>query len=171
MTIHFKAKKGTYILIISVSKPAIVNVGQLGELQLLPRTYLYVGSALGTGSTSLQNRLVRHLLKPKRLTWHIDFITALPHARVRYVVVIESSHHLECLLSRHIARLNGIKCPIKGFGSSDCSTCETHFYSFDKSIKQAVERCKTIVRRIGFIPKVISINNLSKLTEAQKVQM
>ena len=154
--VHLKTKMGTYILIIFVNEPSSVSVGQLGELQLLPGTYKYVGSALGTGSTSLQHRLTRHLLKTKRLKWHIDFLTTLPQAKVHYIVVIETSRRLECLISKHIAQLEGVEYLLKGFGSSDCSECETHFYSYAKSPKQAVEACKTIVRQLGFIPTLIA---------------
>jgi len=153
---HLKAKKGTYILIISVNEPSSVHVGQLGELQLHHGTYLYVGSALGTGSTSLQHRLARHLLKTKRLKWHVDFITTLSQARIRYIVVVETSRCLECLICRHIACLDGVGCPMQGFGASDCSHCRTHFYSYAKPPEQAVEACKMIVQQLGFMPKVIS---------------
>jgi len=156
--VHSKAKKGAYFLIISVTKPSVVNVGQLGELQLLPGMYLYVGSALGMGSTSLQHRLARHQLKTKCMKkhWHIDFITTLPHAKVHYIVVVETSRRLECLLSKHIAQLDGVGCPLKGFGSSDCSQCETHFYSYAKNIEQAVKACNNIVQKLGIRPKIIS---------------
>ena len=154
--VYSKNKIGTYILIISVIEPSIVHVGQLGELQLQPGTYLYVGSALGTGSTSLTHRLARHILKSKPLKWHIDFITTLPHAKVQYVIVVETSHPLECLLSMHIARLDGVGCPLKRFGSSDCSKCESHFYSYAKNIEQAVEACNNIMLKLGFRPKIIS---------------
>ncbi len=133
-------------------------MGQLGELQLLPGLYLYVGSALGMGSTSLQHRLARHQLKTKCMKkhWHIDFITTLPYAKIPYIVVIETSKRLECLLSKHIAQLDGIRCPLKGFGSSDCSQCETHFYSYAKNIEQVVEACNNIMLKLGFRPKIIS---------------
>ena len=41
------AKPGSYALILSTSTEAVIRVGRLGNLQLQPGFYVYVGSALG----------------------------------------------------------------------------------------------------------------------------
>ena len=157
-----KAKKGVYILIISVNKQISIKVGKLGKLQLQPETHMYVGSALGSGSTSLQHRINRHILKTdqRKNHWHIDYITSLPqkYAKIHFVVSIETSKQLECMFSQKIAQIDGIRCPIPKFGASDCSQCESHLYSYSKPVEQAVEECKKIAKKLGVIPKVFSAN-------------
>ena len=132
-----------------------MQVGQLGEFELKPGTYLYVGSALGTGSTSLHHRLNRHILKEKPMKWHIDFITTLPQTKLHAVVVLETSSNLECQFSERISRLDAVSYPIRGFGSSDCSLCETHFYFSTNPIKAMITACEHIIRGLGFTPKII----------------
>lgn len=149
------AKKGSYVLILSLVRPVSVQVGKLGEFTLDPGTYLYVGSALGTGSTSLHHRLTRHFLKEKPLKWHIDFITTLPQTKLHAVVVLETSSNLECQISEHISRLDDVTYPISGFGSSDCSQCKTHFYFSSNPIMSMITACEQIIRGLGFTPKII----------------
>ena len=43
------ADKGTYILIVQVSKMKRLAIGSLGELDIIPGFYAYVGSAFGSG--------------------------------------------------------------------------------------------------------------------------
>ncbi len=156
-----KTKKGVYILIISVNEPISFIVGKLGKQQLQPMTHIYVGSALGSGSTSLQHRINRHILKTEQTKkhWHIDYLTALPHkyAKIHFVVSIETSKPLECTLSQNIAQIDGVRYPIPKFESSDCSQCESHLYSLSKPIEQAVDECKKIAQKLGVIPKIFHL--------------
>jgi len=43
------ADKGTYVLIASVPQMKRLAVGQLGEFDIVPGFYAYVGSAFGAG--------------------------------------------------------------------------------------------------------------------------
>jgi len=130
-------------------------VGKLGRFELDSGIYLYVGSALGAGSTSIHHRITRHFLKDKPLKWHIDYFTTLPQTKLHAVVVLETSYHLECQVSKYISRLDDVSCPMKGFGSSDCSQCETHFYYSTNPVETVIASCEHIILVLGFTPKII----------------
>ena len=69
--------KGSYILVIFLSKKVEIEIGALGVLSFSKGYYLYVGSAMGNvGSTTLENRVKRHLSDSanKKIHWHIDFL-------------------------------------------------------------------------------------------------
>ncbi|MFQ6068459.1 MAG: hypothetical protein ACE5KD_02840 [Candidatus Bathyarchaeia archaeon] len=61
--VHFEKlpEKGVYTLIIFVSDKLKISVGRLGIKTFSSGYYVYTGSALGRGATSLPNRLARHL--------------------------------------------------------------------------------------------------------------
>lgn len=86
---------------------------------LLPKGYyIYTGSALGRGSTSIERRLERHLRVNKRVFWHIDRLL-VSSAKIVKVVYAKTSAKMECEVNKKILSLLRAK-PIKGFGSSDC---------------------------------------------------
>ena len=66
--------QGVYALIIKNNKETSLQIGQLGTYLFLKGFYIYVGSALGKTSTSLEHRLKRHLSSIKKMFWHIDFL-------------------------------------------------------------------------------------------------
>lgn len=120
---NWPALPGTYVLVLEALKPLNVEVGRLGQIQLPPGRYAYVGSARGSGG--LQARLTRHLRQAKRQHWHIDALTAvLPVVAVRAVA---DPRALECAWVRQLLALPGASVPIAGFGSSDCRAgCPAH---------------------------------------------
>ncbi len=66
-------------------------------------------------------------LKVYTAHWHIDYL--LPHAKILSIHVFKASKEWECRLSRRLARLEGARVIMKGFGSSDCR-CPSHLYYF-----------------------------------------
>jgi len=64
--------KGTYILIARVLQLKHLDIGSLGELDIVPRFYAYVGSAFGSGG--LRARLGHHLESTAEPHWHIDYL-------------------------------------------------------------------------------------------------
>ncbi len=117
------AGPGTYALVLEAAQPQIVKAGRLGNLQVEPGRYVYVGSALGPGG--LRGRLRRHLRRERRARWHIDALTAvLPVIRV---IVAQGKTRLECTWAQRIAGLPGATVPWPGFGNSDCRAgCRAH---------------------------------------------
>ena len=51
--------KGTYILLARVSQMKRLGIGSLGEFDIIPGFYAYVGSAFGSGG--LRSRIGHHL--------------------------------------------------------------------------------------------------------------
>lgn len=103
-------------------------VGKLGRASFPKGFYVYVGSA----QKNLSQRIERHLRNaetPGGATahWHIDYL--LPHAKILSIHVFKASKEWECRLSRRLARLEGARVIMKGFGSSDCR-CPSHLYYF-----------------------------------------
>jgi Uri superfamily endonuclease len=121
--------RGTYTLIIFLSKESCIEIGQQGTKRFPKGYYSYTGSALGTGSSSLKQRLSRHLRKAgKKKHWHIDFLLAHEEATVTAVVAAQTERKMECELNEHIEKQGFAEIPISGFGSSDCkgNACMMH---------------------------------------------
>jgi Uri superfamily endonuclease len=120
-------QRGAYVLQLELSGQARLNVGALGEHELKPGRYLYVGSARrGMGA-----RVARH----KRLAetkagiahWHIDYLLLHPRCRLARVELLPGAE--ECTVSRSIGGRNGVAVPVPGFGSTDCrSGCRAHLF-------------------------------------------
>ncbi|CUS95734.1 protein of unknown function DUF123, partial [Candidatus Kryptonium thompsonii] len=59
-----------YILLIFVKREVNKVVGKLGVVKFSSGYYAYVGSA----KLNFEHRIKRHLLKKKKLFWHIDYL-------------------------------------------------------------------------------------------------
>jgi Uri superfamily endonuclease len=117
-----QSQPGTYVLVLRSNASTQVRVGRRGILQVMPGTYLYVGSAFGPGGVAA--RVERHCRTSKARRWHIDFL--------RERTVLESawfSHAPERLEHRWAAALEGCDGlqAIAGFGCSDCQ-CTSHLF-------------------------------------------
>lgn len=133
--------KGTYILVIYLRENSKLKIGSLGELEFNKGYYLYTGSAMGnTGSTTLENRVKRHISesKEKRIFWHIDYLLTSQNCIITSIYLIPSLNRLECIIANEISEASD-NC-IKDFGSSDCK-CLSHLYYFQnfRDLKQIGE--------------------------------
>jgi len=72
MSAMLSDEPGTYILILKSAVTRRVRVGRLGNLQLCPGYYVYIGSAFGPGG--LRARIDHHQRLAKRPHWHIDYL-------------------------------------------------------------------------------------------------
>ncbi|TXT57366.1 MAG: hypothetical protein BAJATHORv1_10067 [Candidatus Thorarchaeota archaeon] len=121
--------KGVYAIIADIDKTWKLNVGKLGFISLSPGTYVYAGSAMGTGSTSLENRIKRHFSPIKTIHWHIDYL--IEKATSIQAWYAESDVKRECELSQAMEQSKYFKVTILGFGSSDCrERCKSHLYRY-----------------------------------------
>ncbi len=119
-------RKGTYILIIHLSKKADILVGKIVKHHFEPGYYAYVGSALN----ALDARLMRHFgYKPKKIHWHIDYL--LQRAKAAAAFVYESDTRNECRIAKAMAAKYPV--PVSKFGSSDCG-CEGHLFYIGKKL-------------------------------------
>jgi Uri superfamily endonuclease len=112
--------KGVYVLVISVSKDAKLNVGALGGVNFEKGLYAYVGSA----QNNLEKRIERHLGKVKRKFWHVDYLLDNDAVRVVKAFYREAGRSEECRIARRLAE-RGVG--VENFGCSDCS-CISHLF-------------------------------------------
>ncbi|MCL5998918.1 MAG: GIY-YIG nuclease family protein [Chloroflexi bacterium] len=138
------ACQGTYALLLHVASPLRLDIASHKEMPLPQGDYVYVGSACGPGG--LRARVGRHLRGDGRPHWHIDRLRRL--APVYGVYYATTTVRLECAWSRAIAALPGIRIPIIGFGSSDCTSgCRAHLLALPASTKPA--QLQTVITQSG----------------------
>ncbi|MHA1295495.1 MAG: GIY-YIG nuclease family protein [Promethearchaeota archaeon] len=95
--------KGSYILVIYLKDDDYIKVGKLGKISFQKGYYVYVGSAMGDkGSTTLNNRIARHLQKSgeKKLFWHIDYLLNSSHSKIVKIYLIPSKIRQECMIAK-----------------------------------------------------------------------
>ena len=126
-------EQGAYGILIRLDWRLNTTIGSLGGVTLSSGSYLYLGSAYGSGG--LRARLRRHLRVKKSLHWHIDRVTA--QGKITNLFV--SPHGLECGLVRQVLRVPGVNFPVKGFGSSDCKQCPAHFLRIPDPLNTSIQ--------------------------------
>jgi Uri superfamily endonuclease len=127
-------KKGTYIVLLQSNTDEHIEIGKHGLLQLETGVYAYVGSAFGPGGVAA--RLKHHRSVSTRPHWHIDYLRArTQYLKAHYVI---SAHRYEHEWAKFLENTEGVKIPMRGFGSSDC-VCKTHLFYF--SGVEAAENC------------------------------
>lgn len=142
--------KGVYTLIINVKKDFKAKVGALGVVKFKKGIYLYTGSGVGA-STSIENRVKRHVMKKKEKFWHIDYLLINNNALVIAAVASKSEKTYECLINNlMIKHFNGEF--LEGFGSSDC-VCKSHLIKIDNE-KKLVE----IISKLRFVYMQAKLN-------------
>lgn len=148
--------RGTYTLIIFLSKEIRIDVGRLGVKSFPKGYYTYTGSALGTGASSLRHRVSRHLRKTgKKKRWHIDFLLFHRDAIVTAVVAAQTDREMECELNCYIKRQGVARIAVLGFGSSDCDgNCQSHLLYFgEEDVKKKIT--ELYAEKLGFRPVAI----------------
>ncbi len=125
MILFPESARGTYVLILRLSNPAVLTIGKLGSFPFAEGWYAYVGSAFGAGG--LRGRLRHHLNSQHGLHWHIDYLArAAPIEAIWYLASeVGYEHHWANLLTA----LPDTTLPVKRFGASDCK-CPSHLFHF-----------------------------------------
>jgi Uri superfamily endonuclease len=145
---NHKNHQGVYTLIIRSSRPSRITVGRHLTILLKRGLYLYSGSALGRGSTSLEHRINRHLAREKTHFWHIDRILSSGSTRVVLVVFAKTTGKMECKLNKELLKDSSIRAPMKGVGSTDCG-CESHFLITRYTLSVVRKKVKSCYSRLG----------------------
>ena len=114
---------GSYLLLLEIAEPLTITIRKR-DWQLSAGLFVYAGSANGAGG--LRARLTRHFRKEKKQHWHIDRITT----KVRAMRALCYQGISECELRARLHASGRFSAPIPGFGSSDCTSCPTHFLEF-----------------------------------------
>lgn len=141
--------KGIYTLIIQLKASVSIEIGTLERIRLPKATYLYTGSARGSGASSIEGRLTRHLRKTKRNFWHIDYPLKHELSQILAVVYSETKRSMECKVNQSVRREFGASSPAAHFGSSDC-TCETHLLKVadERTVEQLIKGVRLSYRRL-----------------------
>lgn len=146
--------QGVYTLIIRLARPCRISIANHRPLVVNQGLHLYVGSALGRGSTSLEARIRRHLRRRKSRFWHIDRILASKSAEVVSVVFAETECKAECRVNAALLMDPSIAVVRKGIGSSDCR-CESHFLKATGSLRCVREKVRSCYVRLGLRPNTL----------------
>ncbi|MHA2140469.1 MAG: GIY-YIG nuclease family protein [Candidatus Thorarchaeota archaeon] len=134
--------KGVYVLVISILEDIEVRIGALGIQRFEAGEWVYVGSAFGEGSTSLEHRIRRHFSSEKKNHWHIDLLLDRSGPPT-HVVWSESRKKRECEMARVLKDNEQFSLGPRGFGSSDCTAkCGTHLF------KHNGRQTRKIVRKL-----------------------
>mgnify|MGYP001123982416 CR=1 FL=1 len=157
--------RGVYNLIIRFNRGCTVAIVRGAVLLLEPGFYIYTGSARGRGSTSLEQRLRRHLTQNKKQFWHIDRILQCRSAEVVAVVFAETRRNAECWVNAALMEDPHIRALGNGIGSSDCR-CRSHFLIAQGPLRSLIFRVRHAYERVGFSPHVLkaSLMGLSRQT-------
>jgi Uri superfamily endonuclease len=150
--------KGTYVLIASVPRMKRIGIGRLGEFDIVPGFYAYVGSAFGSGGLSA--RIGHHLESIAAPHWHIDYL--LQVAEPLEVWYSTADQKLEHHWADLFEKAPQFRIPIPRFGSSDYHRSRSSHLFFSKRrpafewFRQQLmeqfenvraERCKTVEGR------------------------
>lgn len=145
--------RGAYVLIIDLLENISFQLKSLGPVSFEKGTWIYIGSAMGNGSTSLENRIRRHFRKEKTIHWHIDHLLK-SGSKIRCSIWSESPESVECDISKSIERMEHTFPGPKGFGASDCKNkCFTHLY-YSKIEKNLEENIQSVFRRLNLEPRI-----------------
>jgi len=112
--------KGAYLLVLTITTPFELAIKTLADHRIEAGFYIYCGSARGPGG--IKARLKRHFARDKRQHWHIDHLSSKA-TDLRALAIFEGD---ECELASILIRSDGFCVPVKGFGASDCSHCQSH---------------------------------------------
>jgi len=117
------SEKGSYVIVYSLNDISEVRVGSLGKVEFNPGIYFYCGSAFGSGG--LASRIYRHISKPLKQFWHVDYLSQVSKPLRIWFTMSEKS--TECSLVRSLDKNQEISPFSRGFGSSDCKEgCFAH---------------------------------------------
>ena len=115
-------EKGIYLLQIEINGQEL-EVGSLGKIEF-DGTYVYVGSAQGSGGIK---RVKRHLRLGEDGNsgghWHIDSL--IKAGSIEKVWWLRTDENLECELARKLSRK--LETGPSNFGATDCN-CNTHLF-------------------------------------------
>lgn len=123
--------KGSYALVLKLPQAKEIEVGRLGTFNFPKGTFLYCGSAFGSGG--LAARINHHFKKLRNFSneyqWHIDYFIRFTNlVRIYYS---HSATNLECIWSQMLANLPAAFIPVRGFGATDCKNrCLAHLIGF-----------------------------------------
>lgn len=151
--------KGAYSLIIELENAVSIQIKSLGKVTFQSGTWVYIGSAMGEGSTSLENRIKRHFRSEKTNFWHIDRLLDMDVMLLK-AIWAPSPVHTECDIAQEIESRNEFQVGPRQFGSSDCRKgCSAHIFRFMNS-GLIDDTIKDVFKQVGLQPSITMDGNL-----------
>jgi Uri superfamily endonuclease len=139
---------GIYVLELFVTKGFNLHHNSLGKLLIPKGYYYYVGSA----QKNLTQRIERHLKKYKKQHWHIDYLTCDNNITINNVYLLRDySKKYECTLVNDLISKYDLHVIIKGFGNTDCNSCESHLLFSKKQLAYS-QFCSLYQDTVLFMP-------------------
>ncbi len=151
--------KGAYALIIQIQYPVELQIKSLGRITFQAGIWVYIGSAMGIGSTSLENRIKRHFSLAKTVHWHIDYLLC-NDVKLLKAFWAESATSFECDIAKELQSRNIFQVGPRKFGSSDCQRgCEAHIFRFRDYLKidSVIEE---VFKKAGYQPSITTDGSL-----------
>jgi Uri superfamily endonuclease len=111
---------GAYVLVLRLDETIQIEFPRVASDQLMPGWYVYVGSARGRGG--IRARVKHHFRYKKTAHWHIDRLTV----KAGEMAALPVADGRECELVGKLLKSLRFKVAAAGFGSTDCSLCESH---------------------------------------------
>ena len=144
--------KGVYVLIIEIPQNITIDVGAMKDKDFSKGQWVYIGSAQGTASTNLENRLKRHFSKKKKIHWHIDYLLD-NQVILKDAILTYTNEKKECQLVQTLIRTLNFEWGPPGFGASDCkSKCAAHLLVYSKNTGLMQSICNAF-KEIGLAPQ------------------
>lgn len=157
-----KCHRGVYTLVIFFRHLRTIRIRKHVSIVLEPGLYLYTGSALGYGSTSLEARIRRHCVRQKTKFWHIDRILACRTSQIVAVLFAETSRKAECGLNKALLECRNFSIVAKGIGSSDCR-CNSHFLAAKGTLRSVQQTARSCYAKMGLRPCILEIAGPGRL--------
>ena len=107
-------EKGAYLLWLQADRTKRLNLERLGEFDIIPGFYAYLGNAHGHGGLKIG---IQHHLSNTTRHWHIDYL--IPYTKPIEIWYAIGDRKLERLLAEILQETNKLKTPIPRFGASD----------------------------------------------------
>ncbi|MEM2144608.1 MAG: GIY-YIG nuclease family protein [Candidatus Jordarchaeaceae archaeon] len=146
-------QKGVYSLLIQLEVEMPIQVGKLGRFHFSPGFYVYTGSAMGNGASSLRGRIMRHLSDKKKNFWHIDYFLSCKFSKILSVVFAETVKNREHDVVNIIKKNAEVVC--RKFGASDCRRkCVSHLLYLGQNPHKNLELIKGAYRELGLEPVI-----------------
>jgi Uri superfamily endonuclease len=144
-------QKGVYSLLIALKAETLIQVGKLGRVCFPSGFYVYTGSAMGNGASSLRGRIIRHLSIYKKTFWHIDYFLSSKFSKVLGVVFAETLESREHDVVRVLKENAEVIC--RKFGASDCEkNCVSHLLYLGQNHHKNLEIIKEAYKKLGLKP-------------------
>ncbi|MEM1939306.1 MAG: GIY-YIG nuclease family protein [Acidilobaceae archaeon] len=147
--------KGIYMLIFELSCTTSIAIGSLGVRHLDTGLYIYIGSGRGPGG--IRSRVLRHLMKSKRLWWHIDYVSTHKCFKAKSLVYAETTLDLESELASRLIGYEYMRPYIEGFGSTDKESI-THLFKCNCSLEECLKTCTEALESLELNPKALHLN-------------